>query len=86
MLLFTTTSICNFQKAQSKKGKSAEKSPQEEEAPTKFAANNAVELNQKITDQGNKVRQLKGAKAAKVCVPLIGSCKPVVKYHFFICV
>ena len=35
----------------------------------KFAgANNALELNQKITDQGNKVRQLKDKKAPKVCL------------------
>ena len=48
------------------KGKSAEKSPQDESAPTKIGGGDAAELNQKITDQGNKVRQLKGQKAAKV--------------------
>ena len=59
--------FCSFQKAQNMKGKSAEKSPQDEVAPSKIGGGNAAELNQKITDQGNKVRQLKGQKAAKVC-------------------
>ena len=49
------------------KGKSAEKSPQDEVAPSKMGGGNAAELNQKITDQGNKVTQLKGQKVPKVC-------------------
>ncbi|XP_013406588.1 bifunctional glutamate/proline--tRNA ligase isoform X2 [Lingula anatina] len=51
------------EKAQSKKGKAAEKSPQEEQPPA--LTGDAAELDKKITDQGNKVRELKGQKAAK---------------------
>ena len=50
------------EKAQSKKGKAAEKSPQEETAP---AINDPAQLNAKISDAGNKVRELKSQKAAK---------------------
>ena len=55
-----------LQKAQSKKGKAAEKSPQDEQPPTQPGGGNADKLNDEITAQGNKVRDLKAAKAAKV--------------------
>ncbi|KAL4237700.1 hypothetical protein ACF0H5_002415 [Mactra antiquata] len=53
------------EKAQSKKGKSAEKSPQEELPPSSPGSSNVDELNDKIANQGNTVRTLKEAKAAK---------------------
>ena len=56
-----------LQKAQSKKGKVAEKSPQEEQLPSGPLKGDATVLNQKIIDQGNVVRKLKGDKAPKVC-------------------
>ncbi len=61
--------------AQSKKGKAAEKSPQEETAPTKLppggdavsgAGTDADALDRRIAQQGERVRQLKGQKAPKV--------------------
>jgi len=55
-----------YQKAQSKKGKVAEKSPQEEQLPSGPLTTDAGGLNQKIMDQGNVVRKLKGDKAPKV--------------------
>ena len=61
---------CFFQRAQSGKGKAAEKSPQDEKAPTAMGGA-AVELNGKIVDQGNRVRQLKTEKAAKVGVTAV---------------
>ena len=49
------------------KGKLAEKSPQEEHTPSLPIANNeTATLNTKITAQGEKVREMKAAKAPKV--------------------
>lgn len=53
------------EKAQSKKGKAAEKSPQEEQPPSKPVSGDVSDLDAKIAEQGNKVRELKGKKAAK---------------------
>ncbi|XP_064621300.1 bifunctional glutamate/proline--tRNA ligase-like isoform X3 [Lineus longissimus] len=53
------------EKAQSKKGKAAEKSPQEEQPPSKPGTTCASELNIKITDQGNVVRKIKAEGATK---------------------
>ncbi|KAK2184184.1 hypothetical protein NP493_277g03032 [Ridgeia piscesae] len=54
------------ERAQSAKGKAAEKSPQDEQPPATVASSgNAAAIDQQITDQGNKIRQLKGEKAAK---------------------
>lgn len=55
-----------LQKAQSKKGKKAEKSPQDESPPSLPSNNNAVELDNKIKQQGEKIRKLKADKADKV--------------------
>lgn len=56
-----------LQRAQSAKGKAAEKSPQEEQPPAAPASSgDAATIDQQITDQGNKIRRLKGEKAAKV--------------------
>ena len=55
------------QAAQSKKGKKAEKSPQEETAPSPVGGD-AASINQQIIDQGNVVRKLKGEKAGKETV------------------
>jgi hypothetical protein len=52
-----------FQKSQSKKGKAAEKSPQEETPPSKV---DVVDLYNRITSQGGRVRNLKMEKAKKV--------------------
>jgi hypothetical protein len=54
------------QKAQSAKGKSAEKSPQEEIGSSLTA--NASRLNDLIIEQGDLVRKLKSEKASKVSV------------------
>ena len=63
---FTVTALfCNSQKAQSKKGKSAEKSPQDELPPSEPSVD-VSQLDANITEQGNKVRRLKDAKASKV--------------------
>lgn len=59
-----SASSCILQKAQSKKGKEAEKSPQDEQPPNKMET--ALELDQKISAQGVKIRQLKADKAPKV--------------------
>ena len=59
-----------WQKAQSKKGKSAEKSPQEEVAPSP-PGTDVAQLNDSITQQGAKVRDLKAAKANKVSFSII---------------
>ncbi|XP_060579607.1 LOW QUALITY PROTEIN: bifunctional glutamate/proline--tRNA ligase-like [Ruditapes philippinarum] len=53
------------EKAQSKKGKAAEKSPQDEQPPTQPGGANADQLNDQLVVQGNKVRDMKAAKAAK---------------------
>ncbi|XP_053376330.1 bifunctional glutamate/proline--tRNA ligase-like [Mercenaria mercenaria] len=53
------------EKAQSKKGKAAEKSPQEEIPPAQPGATDVTRLNDQITEQGTKVRDLKAAKAFK---------------------
>ena len=58
--------VCLLQKAQSQKGKAAEKSPQEEKAPTVSMSTDTDTLNSQITDQGNKIRKLKEAKAPQV--------------------
>lgn len=51
---------------QSKKGKSAEKSPQEEKPPKSVGSTvNLVDLDNRITAQGERVRKLKGEKAPK---------------------
>ena len=55
-----------LQNAQSKKGKAAEKSPQTETAPSAPGGASIVDLYDKITAQGNKVRDLKAKKVAKV--------------------
>ena len=57
-----------WQKAQSKKGKAAEKSPLDEQPPTPVAGGkrDAATINQDIAAQGDKIRQLKAEKAAKV--------------------
>lgn len=54
-----------FQKAQSKKGKAAEKSPQDEMAPP-TPGSDPTQLDAQITKQGDKVRDLKKEKAPKV--------------------
>ena len=51
---------------QSKKGKAAEKSPQEETSPGLPRA--VPDLYQQITEHGDTVRKLKAAKASKVWV------------------
>ena len=56
----------SFQKLQSQKGKAAEKSPQDEQPPP--AGADVSQLNADITEQGNKVRDLKAAKAPKVII------------------
>ena len=57
-----------FQRAQSAKGKASEKSPVEEQPPTTPASgSDAATIDQQIADQGNRIRILKGEKAAKVC-------------------
>lgn len=61
-----SASSCILQKAQSKKGKGAEKSPQDEQPPNKMESSTALELDQKISAQGVKIRQLKADKAPKV--------------------
>jgi bifunctional glutamyl/prolyl-tRNA synthetase len=53
-----------LQAAQSKKGKAAEKSPQEESAPS-VVGGDAASVNELIIAQGNTVRDLKAAKAGK---------------------
>ncbi|XP_052767806.1 bifunctional glutamate/proline--tRNA ligase-like [Mya arenaria] len=53
------------EKAQSQKGKAAEKSPQEEQAPPSGMNADPAQLYAKVTEQGNTVRDLKAAKAAK---------------------
>ena len=60
--------LCCLQKAQSRKGKAAEKSPQNEQAPSSTDVANVAELDQRIADVGNKIRQLKAAKAPKASV------------------
>ncbi|KAJ8309483.1 hypothetical protein KUTeg_014357 [Tegillarca granosa] len=51
---------------QSKKGKAAEKSPQEEKPPKSVGTSvNLVDLDNRITSQGDRVRKLKGEKAPK---------------------
>lgn len=54
-----------FQLAQDKKGKAAEKSPQEEIAPAS-AIQGTKSIHEQIVEQGNRIRELKTAKAAKV--------------------
>ena len=61
-------SLVPLQKARSQKGKAAEKSPQEEEAPSAVRWADVNVLNQKITDQGNLIRKMKQDKADKVGV------------------
>jgi hypothetical protein len=53
-----------LQKAQSAKGKLAEKSPQEEVGPS--IAADASRLNELIVQQGDVVRKVKSEKASKV--------------------
>ncbi|XP_064604056.1 bifunctional glutamate/proline--tRNA ligase-like [Liolophura sinensis] len=53
------------EKSQSKKGKKAEKSPQDETPPSLPSSSNAVELDNKIKQQGEKIRKLKSDKAEK---------------------
>jgi len=54
-----------LQKLQSSRGKSAEKSPQEEQKSTP-GDNDAVLLDNLVKLQGDKIRQLKTDKATKV--------------------
>ena len=54
------------QKAQSKKGKAAEKSPQEEQPPKLVGSTAVNDLDNQIRAQGDQVRQLKENKAPKV--------------------
>ncbi|BFZ12382.1 hypothetical protein BsWGS_15421 [Bradybaena similaris] len=51
--------------AQSKKGKAAEKSPKEEQPPSKVEPLNVTDLNNKIIAQGDNIRKLKTEKAPK---------------------
>ncbi|XP_012942923.1 bifunctional glutamate/proline--tRNA ligase [Aplysia californica] len=51
--------------AQSRKGKAAEKSPQEEQAPASASFSGAIDLNNQIVAQGDVVRKLKADKANK---------------------
>jgi hypothetical protein len=61
------TSVLSLpQKAQSAKGKLAEKSPQEETGSSVTA--DASRLNELVTEQGDLVRKLKSQKASKVGV------------------
>ena len=53
------------QAAQNKKGKAAEKSPQQEQPPSSASSAGAIDLNNKIVAQGDKIRNLKSAKAPK---------------------
>ncbi len=56
-------------KQQDKKGKAAEeKSPRSETSPSAGTSASAEELNEKITEQGNKIRQMKTEKAEKGAV------------------
>ena len=52
-----------LQKAQSKKGKAAEKSPKDENPPSNF---DVVDLYNRTKAQGERVRNLKTEKAKKV--------------------
>lgn len=54
-----------LQKLQSSRGKSTEKSPQEEQKSTP-GVNEAVWLDNLVKLQGDKIRQLKSDKATKV--------------------
>lgn len=56
---------CILQKAQSKKGKAAEKSPQEETAPS-VGGGNVVDLFNRVKAQGERVKKLKTENAKKV--------------------
>ncbi|XP_071078966.1 bifunctional glutamate/proline--tRNA ligase-like [Haliotis cracherodii] len=53
------------EKAQSKKGKSAEKSPQDEQPPSELSSISVVDLDNNIRAQGDLVRKLKSEKAPK---------------------
>ncbi|XP_069699060.1 bifunctional glutamate/proline--tRNA ligase [Periplaneta americana] len=61
-----TKEISNKEKAQSAKGKQAEKSPQEEVGPS--IPSDATKLNEQIQQQGDVVRKLKSEKAAKEAI------------------
>jgi hypothetical protein len=54
------------QKAQSKKGKAAEKSPQDEQPSSAVGSGVTADLDNQIIAQGDKVRELKTKKAPKV--------------------
>lgn len=56
--------FCIVQKATSAKGKAAEKSPEDEVAPT--VSNDPATISSLIQSQGDRVRQLKTEKADKV--------------------
>lgn len=58
-----TEEVSVKEKKQSLKGKAAEKSPLEESNP--IVPQDAVSLNKQITEQGDKIRQLKANKASK---------------------
>ncbi|XP_059478554.1 bifunctional glutamate/proline--tRNA ligase [Neocloeon triangulifer] len=60
--------ISEKEKLQSAKGKSAEKSPQEEQKPTPGGGNEASRLDAAIKQQGDRVRQIKSEKASKEVV------------------
>ncbi|GFO21484.1 bifunctional glutamate/proline--tRNA ligase [Plakobranchus ocellatus] len=60
--------ISSKEVSQSKKGKAAEKSPQQEQPPASATLPGAADLNNKIVAQGDKVRSLKSAKASKEAI------------------